>query len=100
MITARYIIAGLGAAAMLGLYGSAIAAAPKIRTTPKVPQSTQDNFRSCKTLLRCVDILERHAADSFDYAVLARDFDRHGDKAREVLWRIVDIRLAKQSPSI
>ncbi len=90
MITARYIIAGLGAAAMLGLYGSAIAAAPKIRTTPKVPQSTQDNFRSCKTLLRCVDILERHAADSFDYAVLARDFDRHGDKAREVLWRIVD----------
>ena len=73
---------------MLGLYGSAVAA-PKIRITPKPAQSTQDNFRSCKTLLRCVDILERHRADSFDYAVLARDFDRHGDKAREVLWRIV-----------
>ena len=75
---------------MLGLYGSAVAAAPKIRITPKPHHSTQDNFRSCKTLLRCVDILERHPADSFDYAVLARDFDRHGDKAREVLWRIVD----------
>ena len=73
----------------LPLGGGALAA-PDITSHLARGASADAAFQSCKTLLRCTDILERHDADSFDYAVLARDFDRFGDKSRSLLWDMID----------
>lgn len=43
----------------------------------------------CKNLNHCVDILERHAPDEFDYAVLAEEFSRFGLKANDRLVRML-----------
>ena len=39
----------------------------------------------CKTVRHCVDIVERHAPDSFDYQVLNNEFQRFGDKGKTAL---------------
>lgn len=79
-----------GAAITLCLSGPAAFAAPDI-TGQLMRSSSADNaYQSCKTLIRCADILDRHDADSFDYSILAKDFDSFGDKARKVLWRKIE----------
>jgi hypothetical protein len=39
----------------------------------------------CKTLRQCVDIVERHAPDSFDYQVLNWEFKRFGESGKTAL---------------
>ena len=39
----------------------------------------------CKNLRHCVDIVERHAPDSFDYQVLNSEFQRFGPKGKAAL---------------
>ena len=39
----------------------------------------------CKTLRQCVDIVERHAPDSFDYQVLNGEFKRFGESGKTAL---------------
>jgi len=39
----------------------------------------------CKNVRHCVDIVERHAPDSFDYQVLNGEFQRFGDKGKTAL---------------
>ena len=39
----------------------------------------------CKTVRHCVDIVERHAPDSFDYQVLNGEFQRFGDKGKAAI---------------
>ena len=39
----------------------------------------------CKNLSHCVDIVERHAPDSFDYQVLNAEFQRFGPKGKAAL---------------
>jgi len=85
-----YLVSILAGAAITLPFSGAAIAAPDITSHLVRGVSTDTAFQSCKTLLRCVDILERHAADSFDYAVLARDFDRFGDKSRVLLWDMID----------
>ena len=65
-------------------------AAPDLNIRQSMSSAADRNYRSCKTLISCVGILERHAADSFDYAILAQDFDYFGEKSQEVLWRMID----------
>jgi len=47
-----------------------------------VSASAQIPFNACKTVAHCVDIVNRHAPDSFDYDVLSRDFLRFGRQGR------------------
>lgn len=47
-----------------------------------------DHYRACKSAKRCLDILERHGPDSFDYDVLAHDFYRLGTQGRLGLLRL------------
>lgn len=85
----RLLRAGWIEAAALILPASALAlAAPKVSTAAPAAQDT--SFRSCKTVALCTDILERHPSDSFDYAVLARDFDYFGETGRKALWGYVE----------
>lgn len=39
----------------------------------------------CKSVKHCVDIVERHAPDSFDYEVLNGEFKRFGEKGKTAL---------------
>lgn len=39
----------------------------------------------CLSLSRCLEILDTHAPDSFDYTLLAADFDRYGGEAQSAL---------------
>jgi len=39
----------------------------------------------CKSLRQCIDIVERHAPDSFDYEVLNSEFQRFGKKGKATL---------------
>jgi len=39
----------------------------------------------CKSVSHCVDIVERHAPDSFDYQVLNSEFQRFGEKGKTAL---------------
>ena len=39
----------------------------------------------CKTVRHCVDIVERHAPDSFDYQVLNGEFKRFGERGKTAL---------------
>jgi len=41
--------------------------------------------RVCKTVRHCVDLVERHAPDSFDYQVLNGEFQRFGQKGKAAL---------------
>lgn len=41
--------------------------------------------RVCKSLKHCIDIVERHAPDSFDYQVLNGEFQRFGPKGKAAL---------------
>ncbi|WP_026942597.1 HEAT repeat domain-containing protein [Hellea balneolensis] len=49
------------------------------------PALTSAEIRVCKTLSQCVDIVERHAPDSFDYRVLNSEFQRFGRKGKAAL---------------
>lgn len=60
--------------------------APDIRLQTPAGRS---NYRVCKSLEQCLDILERHGADEFDYALLARSFERYDQKGRDKLWAYV-----------
>ena len=64
--------------------------APKVKSLTAPNLKAETTYQSCKTLSHCVDILERHDSDSFDYAVLAQDLDRFGEKGRQALWRLID----------
>ena len=78
-----------GAAILLSLYGPHSYAAPDI-TSQLTRSSIDTSYQSCKTLIHCTDILDRHDPDSFDYSVLAVDFDRFGEKGRAILWRKIE----------
>ena len=39
----------------------------------------------CKNISHCIDIVERHAPDSFDYQVLNGEFQRFGEKGKAAL---------------
>jgi len=49
-----------------------------------VHAQTNENI-VCKTVQHCVDIVERHAPDSFDYQVLNSEFQRFGEKGKTAL---------------
>ncbi|MGJ8560851.1 MAG: hypothetical protein ACSHX3_11490 [Litorimonas sp.] len=51
--------------------------------------------RVCQSLNHCLQIIETHPQDSFDYAALAEDFHRFGPKGRDALIR----RIAKGGKS-
>jgi len=78
-----------GAAILLSLYGPHSYAAPDI-TSQLTRSSIDTSYQSCKTLIHCTDILDRHDPDSFDYSVLAVDFDRFGENGRAILWRKIE----------
>ena len=65
-------------------------AAPNINPPAASLTEADKSYRSCKTVRRCIDILERHDTDSFDYAVLAADFAKLGPAARKMLWRLIE----------
>ena len=48
-----------------------------------------DNYRACESLRHCVNILERHGPDQFDYQVLAGDFARFGPKGTDRLIKMI-----------
>ena len=48
-----------------------------------------DNYRACENLRHCVNILERHGPDQFDYQVLAGDFARFGPKGTDRLIKMI-----------
>jgi len=48
-------------------------------------QAQTDESIVCKTVRHCVDIVERHAPDSFDYHVLNGEFKRFGEKGKTAL---------------
>ena len=48
-----------------------------------------DNYRACENLRHCVNILERHGPDQFDYDVLAGDFARFGSKGTDRLIKMI-----------
>lgn len=49
------------------------------------PALTSGEIRVCKTVTHCVDIVERHAPDSFDYRVLNSEFQRFGSQGKAAL---------------
>lgn len=53
--------------------------------TPLAAQVPKDNFRACKNIRHCVDIVSRHKPDSFDYNVLVADFRRFGPRGVDTL---------------
>ena len=85
--TALFAAAAIFAAPFIGVPAQA---APNINPPSAASTAADKSYRSCKTIRRCVDILERHDAESFDYNVLAADFARFGPAAREVLWRLIE----------
>lgn len=78
-----------GVALALSLF-SPVFAAPDVQSRLLTNSKADTSYRSCKTLIACVDILERHDNVSFDYAILSQDFDRFGEKSRQVLWRMIE----------
>lgn len=80
----------MGGAAMAVMVSTPAASALDIKSRLLSNTAAHASYQSCKTLIQCVGILERHDAESFDYSVLARDFNRFGEKSREVLWRIIE----------
>lgn len=44
----------------------------------------------CKNVRHCVDIIERHAPDSFDYKVLNSEFQRFGEQGKTALINMMD----------
>ena len=85
----KYLSLGLSALAVLSVSAPALAA-PKVKSQLLSTAAADSSYQACKTLTQCADILDRHDAESYDYGVLARDFDRFGDKARGVLWQMID----------
>ena len=85
----KYLSLALSVLAALSI-SAPCSAAPKVKSQLLKTTAADNSFQACKTLIQCTDILKRHDAESYDYAVLARDFDRFGDKARDVLWRMID----------
>ncbi len=61
------------------------------------PAFAQKSYRVCKSVPHCVDILERHSSESFDYTVLADNFSRFSDKGRQLL---LDIAGQNQNPDL
>ena len=49
------------------------------------PVFAQTAYKVCKSVAHCVDVLERHESDSFDYEVLASNFSRFSAKGRQAL---------------
>ena len=43
----------------------------------------------CKSVTHCIDIVERHAPDSFDYQVLNGEFQRFGEKGKVALLKML-----------
>jgi len=64
---------------MLGWAGSAYAANPLTPAERAV----------CKSVKHCVDIVETHPPDAYDYAVLHGEFLRFGDKGKTALLRML-----------
>lgn len=58
---------------------------PVMAANPLSPAETT----ACRSLQHCLDIIETHPPDSFDYDVLAVDFKRFGAKGRKALIRKV-----------
>lgn len=48
-------------------------------------QAKPDESIICKNVRHCVDLVERHAPDSFDYQVLNSEFQRFGPKGKAAL---------------
>ena len=48
-------------------------------------QAAADETIVCKSVSHCVDIVERHAPDSFDYQVLNGEFKRFGESGKTAL---------------
>ena len=48
-------------------------------------QAQADESIVCKSVSHCVDIVERHAPDSFDYQVLNSEFKRFGESGKTAL---------------
>ena len=48
-------------------------------------QAQADESMVCKSVSHCVDIVERHAPDSFDYQVLNGEFQRFGESGKTAL---------------
>ena len=85
----KYLRGALCAIAALSI-SAPVYAAPKVKSQLLKTTAADSSFQACKTLVHCADILKRHDAQSYDYAVLARDFNRFDDKARDVLWQMID----------
>lgn len=49
-----------------------------------------DTYSACQSVQKCVDILNRHGPESFDYDVLADDFYRLGPHGQRALLRHVE----------
>lgn len=58
-------------------------ALPAFAASPVSSQS--EPYSACRSLKPCLDILDRHAPDSFDYRVLANDFYRLGTAGKQAL---------------
>ncbi len=54
-----------------------------------VSAQAQDDFRACRNLSHCLDIVKEHGPDEFDYAVLASDFHRFGPKGTDRLIKLL-----------
>lgn len=78
MLGHRYIIA----AAVAGSLSNAAFASSK-------PLSKSERV-VCQSLRGCAEILERHDASEFDYAVLQREFERFGISGRNALFDILE----------
>lgn len=69
----------------LPLFYSLIFAHIALAQTSKTQGLTQAENDVCASVKHCLDIMERHASDSFDYQVLGEEFIRLGDKGRIAL---------------
>ena len=52
-------------------------------------QAQADDSIVCKSVSHCVDIVERHAPDSFDYYVLNGEFKRFGENGKTALLKML-----------
>lgn len=74
------------ALAQSSFYGPGKAALDNnIDTAVSAPPAPRDPNVVCEDLFHCAGIVERHAPDSFDYSVLAREFDRFDARAETLL---------------
>ena len=53
------------------------------------PSLTSAEIRVCKTVTHCVDIVERHDPESFDYRVLNSEFQRFGSQGKAALIKML-----------